>query len=252
VAWRTLPRSSTLSEEFATQVVVKSRSESAHPRRQLRLKLQRAALYTRGSFVISKSNALAVEALGAWPAWHGGQLTLVGPEGSGKTHLAMIWAAQTGAAVLTGGGFDLADLRGRPILLEDADRAPADDRLFHLINMAQAGASLLITARTAPRSWPTDLPDLRSRLNALPVVQTQAPDDVVLEGVLRKFFRERNIKPTDDVYPYLIRRIERSVPAAYDVVSRLDETADAAQRDITRALARQILEHEDKTLGLFD
>jgi chromosomal replication initiation ATPase DnaA len=70
--------------------------------------------------------------------------------------------------------------------------------------------------------------------------------------VLRKFFGERSIRPSDDVYPYLIRRIERSIPAAKDVVSRLDDLAATGQREITRALARQILEQEDSTLDLFD
>ena len=75
---------------------------------------------------------------------------------------------------------------------------------------------------------------------------------MVLEGVLRKFFRERNIRPAEDVYPYLMRRIERSVRVAREVVVRLDEAADAEHREITRILARQILESDDETLNLFE
>jgi chromosomal replication initiation ATPase DnaA len=141
---------------------------------------------------------------------------------------------------------------GSPMLIEDADQAQADETLFHLINVAAAGASLLLTARTPPKIWAASLPDLRSRLNALVVAQIEEPDDQMLEGVLRKFFGERSIRPSDDVYPYLIRRIERSIPAAKDVVSRLDDLAATGQREITRALARQILEQEDSTLDLFD
>lgn len=147
---------------------------------------------------------------------------------------------------------DLSGIAGRPILLEDADRGPTDETLFHLLNMAGTSQGVLLTARTLPGAWPTVLPDLRSRLNALFVAEIGPPDDVVLEGVLRKFFRERNIRPAEEVYSYLLRRIERSVPAALDIVTRLDEIADAEQRDITRALARQILENEDETLNLFD
>ena len=109
-----------------------------------------------------------------------------------------------------------------------------------------------MTAREHPRAWPAPLPDLRSRLNALLVAEIGEPDDVVLEGVLRKFFRERNIKPADDVYPYLLRRIERSVRMAGEIVARLDHAAEAEQREITRLLARQILEVEDETLNLFE
>ena len=231
---------------------VKSPGKVTRRRQQLRLQLERAATHAREDFVASQCNAVALAALDSWPNWHAGQLALVGPEGSGKTHLAKAWASRVGAVIVSRGAIDLPNLRGQAVLFEDTDRAAADDLLFHLLNMAESGGSLLITARTTPRSWPTKLADLRSRLNALPVAQIQAPDDVVLEGVLRKFFRDLNIRPTEDVYPYLVRRIERSVPAARDVVSRLDEAADAEQREITLALARQILDHEDRTLGLFD
>ena len=137
---------------------------------------------------------------------------------------------------------ELDSLRGRAVLLEDADRRAADMVLFDLINMADAGASLLITGRNPPAAWQCSLPDLRSRLNALMVVSLSPPDDVVLLAVLRKFFSQRNIRVSEDVLSYLLKRIERSVPAAWDVVDRIDAVADAQGREITRPLAREVLE----------
>jgi chromosomal replication initiation ATPase DnaA len=84
------------------------------------------------------------------------------------------------------------------------------------------------------------------------VAKIDAPDDAVLEGVMHKFFRERNIKPANDVFPYLIHRIERSIPALIDVVKRIDELADAERREVNRTLARHILENEDRTRDLFE
>jgi chromosomal replication initiation ATPase DnaA len=224
---------------------------------QLRLELRRPTVYRRESFIVSPTNADAVRAVDAWPVWHGGCLALIGPEGSGKTHLARAWAKRAGATVLAADKAasteELAALQGRPILIEDADGGVADETLFHIINMAGAdGGGLLLTARAAPQAWSAALPDLRSRLNALPLAELPPPDDIVLEGVLRKFFRERNIKPADDLIPYLLRRIERSAPRAQEIVARLDEAADAEQRAVSRALARQILENEGETLNLFD
>ena len=86
----------------------------------------------------------------------------------------------------------------------------------------------------------------------MPVAEIEEPDDEVLEGVLRKFFRERNIKPPREVYPYLLRRMQRSIPAARAIVKRLDEMADDEQRPISRALARQILEDDADNLDLFE
>ena len=223
---------------------------------QFRLELQRASSYRREDFIVSPTNVGAVRTVDAWPVWHAGALALVGPEGSGKSHLARSWASRAGAAVLTlseGEAPDLTDFHGRPVLLEDADRGAPDEVLFHLINMAGVpGGGLLLTGRTPPSSWPVLLPDLRSRLNALSVAELPPPDDVILEGLLRKFFRERNIRPTDDLIPYLLRRIERSATRAREVVAKLDEVADAEQRGVSRGLARQILDNHGDTLDLFD
>jgi chromosomal replication initiation ATPase DnaA len=219
--------------------------------RQLRLKLRRPASYARADFVHSDTNREALKALDDWPAWHGGSLALIGPEGSGKTHLALEWAARAGATVLNAACADISPAYEGPVLMENADRAHPDT-LFHLINIAGSGGSLLLTSRFHPRAWPAELPDLRSRLNALHVAEIGEPDDLVLEGLLRKFFRERSIRPTEDVYPYLMRRIERSVRVAREIVARLDEAADAEEREITRSLARQILESDSRTLDLFE
>jgi chromosomal replication initiation ATPase DnaA len=218
--------------------------------------LDRLESFRREEFVVSPSNADAVRILDSWPSWHGGCLALIGPEGSGKSHLASTWARANSAAVIPGKGrIELGPLQGRPVLYEDADRdrTRRDDILFHLINMAgQPGGGLLLTGRSPPSGWVAALPDLRSRLNALPVAQIEEPDDLILESVLRKFFRERNIRPNEDVFPYLLRRIERSAPKALEMVKKIDEAADADGRAVSRALARQILESEHPTLNLFE
>ena len=200
--------------------------------RQLRLRLGRDGQSpTFDAFVRGPSNAGAVAAVEAWPGWLGGCLAVVGPKGVGKSHLARAWAASV-------------------VLLEDADRGFSTEGLFHLINVAaRDGGGLLLTARTRPASWPTALPDLRSRLNAFPVVEIEPPDDTVLEGVLRRFFEARNIRPPEAVYPYLLARMPRSIPDAAAIVERLDEAGDEGFRPVTRALAREILEAQG-TLGL--
>jgi chromosomal replication initiation ATPase DnaA len=212
--------------------------------RQLRLRLGRPASPSRDTFVPGPSNAQATAALDAWPAWPGGCLALVGPEGVGKSHLARAWAAGVQAVELDRAHPDIAAAEGRPALMEDVDRGAPDEALFHLINLASRdGKGLLLTARTRPSAWPADLPDLRSRLNALYVAEIEEPDDEVLLGVLRKFFEERHIRPASDLYPYLLRRMERSAVSAREIVQRLDEAPDEL-KPVSRVLARQLLERD--------
>jgi chromosomal replication initiation ATPase DnaA len=221
--------------------VTRSSTSSA---RQLRLDLSRRPSYAREDFVVAESNAAAVAALDAWPQWPGGKLALVGPPGSGKTHLGRDWAARAGAVIVEAKAGAAPPATG-PILFDDADRRNSDDLLFHLINRADSGASLLITGRTAPAGWTTRLPDLASRLRALTVARIEPPDDAVLTGVMLKLFSERNIKPSAGVPSYLVQRIERSATALRRMVARIDERAGGENREVTLALVREVLQGED-------
>ena len=204
--------------------------------RQLRLPLKRDPSFRREDFVVTSANVEAVRLLDAWPNWPAGVLALVGPEGGGKTHLAQAWAGAAGSEAR---------------LIEEADRFD-EERLFHALTAAPTSGGLLLTSRRRPVAWIAKLPDLRSRLNAISVAELHEPDDALLEQVILKLFRERNIRPADDVLPYMLRRIERAVPAARDLVDRIDEAADELGRPVTRALVRQILEIEADTPDLFE
>ena len=219
--------------------------------RQLRLRLQRPPSYRRSDFAIGTSNAAAVDAVDRWPAWPGGALALIGPEGVGKTHLAQSWRESAGAVELATTSGDTRDCG--PVLIEDLDRGFDEEFLFHRINMAaRPGGGLLLTARTPPSAWTVSLPDLRSRLNAQPVAEIEPPDDRVLDVLLRRLFDQRNITPHEDVVPYLLRRIERSASAAQDVVRRLDAASGEDHRPVSRVLARHVLENDTENLDLFD
>lgn len=212
--------------------------------RQLALALDHDESYARDDFLPGPGNAAALTLIESWPDWPANAVALIGPEGSGKSHLASIWANASGARTMSGralGESDLlASLATGALVVEET--VAADERsLFHLINLAREEESfLLFTARTAPTSWSIAIPDLASRLRALPVVTLQAPDDAMLRGVIIKLAADRQLSLDDSVVRYLLSHVERSFAAARAAVITLDNEALRQGRPASRALAAEL------------
>jgi len=214
--------------------------------RQLAFDLPPAEALTRADFLVSSANTLALQVLDRWRDWPEGKLVLVGPDGSGKTHLAHIWAEATGAVILPAAALDRADLTtlsGGAVVVEDAQQiGPAEAALFHLHNLLQAaGKALLLTADRPPRDWGLALPDLLSRMQAVPVARLEAPDDALLSAVLVKLFADRQLVVSPILISFLVSRMPRSVGDARTLVAALDAKALAAGKPITRQLAADLL-----------
>jgi len=214
--------------------------------RQLAFDLPLTEAMTRESFFAAPSNAVALQTVEHWQDWPGRKLLLLGPEGSGKTHLAHVWAQMTGAVILTAADLTDADpaaLARHPVVVEDADRiGPAETALFHLHNLVTEAGALLLTATAPPRDWGLALPDLASRMQATQTARLDAPDDALLSAVLVKLFADRQVTVAPNLIAYLVTRIPRSISAARAIVADLDARALAAGRPITRALAGDLLD----------
>lgn len=212
--------------------------------RQLTLALDHAESYAREDFLSGPSNVAALAHVESWPDWPTNAVALVGPEGSGKSHLAAIWTAAAGARVISGRALSesnlLPSLATGALVVEEA--AAADERaLFHLINLArEQEAFLLFTARMAPSVWPVALADLASRLRAIPVITLQAPDDALLRAVIVKLSVDRQLDLDESTVSYLSTHIERSFAAARAAVIALDEEALQRGRTPNRALAAEM------------
>ncbi|MDC0660874.1 DnaA/Hda family protein [Leisingera sp. SS27] len=203
----------------------------------------------REDFFVAPSNAMAVALLDPQFAWPSGKLVLTGPKGAGKTHLAHVWASQTGARILSAASLSeqlVPELAQGPVVVEDvpqiADDQEQQNALFHLHNLVLAqGHSLVMTGRGAPNLWGLTLPDLQSRVQAATHAELQPPDDQLLAVVLAKLFNDRQITPKPDVIPYLVAHMDRSFAAAAQIVRRLDQLSLAEKRSLTRPLAVRVL-----------
>jgi len=215
---------------------------------QLTLDLPHRAALGAEDFLVSDCNLAAVRLIDAWPNWQDHVQLLIGPQASGKTHLARVWQALSGAEGLEPEhlAMDFVDSMsaGTPLVVEDADRVAYDEKtLFHLLNLArEKRLFVLLTARTVPSRWPFSLPDLLSRLNAVPAVEIGPPDEALIRTVMLKHFADRQLDIDPKVLTYLALHVDRSLAAAEAAVAAVDRAALATGRKISRQLVIETLQ----------
>jgi len=221
-------------------------ASSVQPR-QLAFALPHAESLTRDNFLEGPANEAGLALVDGWPDWPNRIMLLVGPEGSGKSHLASIWAEQAGARSIAAHALTASAVPGAlatgALVVEDLRPGDFDERaMFHLMNLAREDeAYVLMTARIPPSAFEVELRDLRSRLRAVPVVSLLPPDDLLFRSLIVKFCADRQLNIDESVVSYLTNRIERSYAAARQAVELLDTEALRLGRPVTRALAAELL-----------
>ena len=215
---------------------------------QMLLDLAAGPSLARDDLIVTGANRAAAALVDGWPDWTAPFAVIVGPAGSGKTHLAAVWRSIAGAHALTAPGRpSAADLEaaraGRPVLADGlAPRDLDEAALFHLLNAVRgAGGTMMMTAASSPAAWPLATPDLASRLRAATAVELGLPDEDLLRAVAVKLFADRQVSVDPAVIAYLLARLERSLSAVATVVDRLDRAALARKTSITRPLAADVL-----------
>lgn len=210
------------------------------------------------SFIGAPDGALAqlrAAATGGSRDW----VYLVGPAGSGKTHLALAVCAAAeqagrGSAYLplqaAAGrlGDALEALEGRDVVALDGLDAIAGQRgdevaLFDFHNRARAaGVTLLYTASAAPDALGLVLPDLRSRLSQCGRIMLDALDDDGRGAVLRERAIRRGLVLDQAAIDWLLTRTGRDLGGLVVLLDRLDRESLAAKRRITVPFLRKVLD----------
>lgn len=214
---------------------------------QLVMPFARSVSYEPEDFIRGAANEDAVNLIERWPDWPYSLLFLYGPKGCGKTHLAHLFAARTKATFI-----DLPRLGTVPAdqllignhcwVLDGVEEIANQAAVAQLINHVRArGDYLLLTACATPASLAVPLPDLRSRLLALPTVALGAPDDALLMGVLAKQFADRQLRIAPEVLQYAAQQLERSYESVQEFARAMDRLSLARGRAITIPLVREAL-----------
>jgi DnaA-homolog protein len=218
----------------------------------LGIRLQDRAVFA--SF-LPGGNALALAAARQLASLQGDPwLYLHGVDGTGKSHLLQaVCAAAQGAAYLP-----LAQLQGHgtgvlegvaqlPIIaLDDLDAVAGDAdwerALFGLYNDCIAsGARLAVAASVPAMHLGIGLPDLRSRLAAMPQFALRVLDETQQREALRLRAAQRGIDLPDETVLYLQRRFVRDMARLHELLERLDLASLQQQRRLTVPFIREIL-----------
>jgi len=212
-------------------------------------------MYLRPDFMVSTCNAEALKAVESWPTWPFFALSIYGPKGCGKTHLAHIFADQVAlkcskpikVKIIKASDIKMSMVarlyaQNPCLVVEDVTQKVDNQALFHLYNLYHnEGGYLLFTSR-----WPLarinfDLPDLKSRLKMVPNVAILEPDDSLLEALIVKLFSDRQITVPADVVRYIVHNMERSFSYAIKVVERADELSLCLKRAVTLPIVKQAI-----------
>jgi chromosomal replication initiation ATPase DnaA len=223
--------------------------------RQLPLDLAFRPALAAEDFLVGPANEAALGIVDRWPEWPHWAVVVHGPARSGKTHLANVWRYRSKAAVIAADAIDAASrdaLAGAgALVVENLETGVGDEQmLFHLLNLAREHRhSILFTSRRAPGELDIAMPDLRSRLRALPLVSIAPPDDTLLKAVLVKLFTDRQLEVEPHLVNHIALHMDRSFAAAHAIVEAIDRRALAARRRVTRALAAEVMAELDAAMS---
>lgn len=177
-----------------------------------------------GPLVIGTSNADAVRYLRHVATWPVRTAVLTGPRGSGRSLMGRLFARDTGGRVI------------------DGHDSVSEEELFHAWNAAQAsGTPLLVIADAPPAEWNVALPDLRSRLSAVPVLTIGDPDDCLARDLIEALFARRGMALAPGVASYIVPRMERSYAMIHRIVAALDAASLEKGGGIGVRLTRETL-----------
>ena len=207
---------------------------------------------------ITGSNRAAIETIRKWDEWQTAVLCLIGPIQSGLGVSAKLWAREADAVELSSHAFDqlsIAEVEAiseKNCVIDLADQVRSEAGLLTLFNLMEGkGTRALLTARHHGRAWACQSPDLKSRLDAMPVAEIFPPDEETIKARLLASCRRRYIKLGDAAINYLAIRLPRSYEAIEDYIARLDFAVDETGRAPTMHLVRTVFEDGASTRKLF-
>ncbi len=209
----------------------------------------------REDFMVAKCNFEAVQTVDSWPEWPFFAVCLYGPSGCGKTHLSRIFSDRV--SVLTHFPYKIPSIkaqnltmempfelfaRHRCLIIEDLDNQINQEAMFHLYNLYRnEGGNILFTSTQAPARWAFSLADLQSRLNIVPAIAIDEPDDELLSALIVKLFSDRQLMISPELVNYMVKNMQRSFTYCNKLVAEIDQISLMRKRAISLPIIKEAI-----------
>ena len=210
----------------------------------------------RDDFIVSECNEAAFKAIDLWPEWMFFALWLFGPKGCGKSHLGNLFAEKVMAH--TGKPQSVQIIRAENIasyqpekifeespciIVENITEDINNEAMFHLYNQYRNnGGNILFLSEKSPSRMNFSLPDLSSRLRAVPTIEILQPSDEMLNMLLLKLFSDRQLKVSAEVLRYALSNMTRSFVFAQKLVAEADRVSLIKKSPISINVIKDALE----------
>ena len=166
---------------------------------------------------------------------------LCGPKKSGKSYLAKLWLKKNHATKINKNYELFLNNKGN-ILIDDLMLFD-EEKIFHIVNNCILNnLKILITSNNKINEIDFKFNDLSSRLKTFSNLEIHQPNDEMLLTILTKLLIDRQfIINSNEIFEYILRRVNRSYQGIYDIVKKLDILSLEKKRQLTIPLIKEIL-----------
>ncbi len=190
------------------------------------------------NFFVNKSNYNAFNGL---VSSNYNNSLLIGPKKSGKSFLGNIWLKKNNAIELKNNFEHIINCKKNVLI--DEFLFFEQENIFHIINNCNLNnLKILIISNKKINEIDFKFKDLSSRLKTFNSFEINQPNDEMLVTILTKLLIDKQfIINSNDIFEYILRRIDRSYNGVHDIVEKLDILSLEKKRQLTIPLIKEIL-----------
>ena len=218
---------------------------------QLTIEMPKRTALNREDFLVNVRNKVAVDFIDNFYKKSIKLGILIGPKGSGKTHLVNVFCKSLEGvnwSFLSSENKNIYDIfnTNDVIIIENINNFHSKQKeefLFHSINLSkELNKALLLTSSLQVSKLNFKMSDLVSRLEAMNTASIEEPDDTLMEALIIKLFNDRQISVKPKTVNFLMQRIERSYLGVSEIIELIDKVSLSQKKSISIKLIKGLID----------